>query len=43
MSPVQQPVRPAALQVGPVYLDYNATTPIDPRIVEAMEIGRAHV
>lgn len=36
MSPVQQPVRPTALQGGPVYLDYNATTPIDPRIVEAM-------
>src|SRR5215468_6811738 len=27
---------PAGLQGGPVYLDYNATTPTDPRVVEAM-------
>jgi cysteine desulfurase len=24
-----------ALQGGPIYLDYNATTPVDPRVVEA--------
>ncbi|WP_116047073.1 cysteine desulfurase family protein [Amycolatopsis palatopharyngis] len=26
---------PAGLQNGPVYLDYNATTPVDPRVAEA--------
>ena len=25
-----------ALEHGPIYLDYNGTTPIDPRVVEAM-------
>src|SRR5690348_8730917 len=28
--------RHPALQNGPIYLDYNATTPIDPVVVEAM-------
>ncbi|WP_280385898.1 cysteine desulfurase family protein [Nocardia wallacei] len=27
---------PAALADGPVYLDYNATTPVDPRVVDAL-------
>ena len=26
---------PAGLRDGPIYLDYNATTPVDPRVVEA--------
>src|SRR5215472_8723796 len=27
---------PAGLRDGPAYLDYNATTPVDPRVAEAM-------
>ncbi len=27
---------PAGLQGGTIYLDYNATTPVDPRVIEAM-------
>jgi len=26
---------PSELGIGPIYLDYNATTPVDPRVVEA--------
>lgn len=28
--------RPRALDVGPVYLDHNATTPLDPRVLDAI-------
>ncbi|MGW0809216.1 cysteine desulfurase family protein [Nonomuraea sp. NPDC002799] len=34
--PASQPVSHPALAGGPVYLDYNATTPVDPRVSEAM-------
>lgn len=27
--------RHAGLEAGPIYLDCNATTPVDPRVVEA--------
>jgi cysteine desulfurase len=45
-SPVDlQPAAPPhpALVDGPVYLDYNATTPVDPRVAEAVlaALGRA--
>lgn len=28
-------MNPRALADGPIYLDYNSTTPVDPRVVEA--------
>jgi cysteine desulfurase len=27
---------PAGLRGGPIYLGHNATTPVDPRVIEAM-------
>ncbi|WP_328286986.1 aminotransferase class V-fold PLP-dependent enzyme [Streptomyces mutabilis] len=35
MTPRSKPRHPG-LAYGPVYLDYNATTPVEPRVVEAM-------
>ena len=32
---IPKPKHPG-LQNGPIYLDYNATTPVDPAVVEAM-------
>jgi cysteine desulfurase len=41
---LQPPAQPhPALTGGPVYLDYNATTPIDPRVAEAMRPALADV
>ncbi|WP_214411036.1 cysteine desulfurase family protein [Sphaerisporangium fuscum] len=34
--PAWRPVPHPGLAGGPVYLDYNATTPVDPRVAEAM-------
>ncbi|TDD92941.1 cysteine desulfurase [Actinomadura darangshiensis] len=34
-QPSEPPV-PQGLRAGPVYLDYNSTTPVDPRVTEAM-------
>ena len=34
-APQDPPAHPG-LVGGPVYLDYNGTTPVDPRVVEAM-------
>jgi cysteine desulfurase len=32
-----RPVRPEGLALGPVYMDYNATTPVDPRVADTIE------
>src|SRR5262245_10709186 len=33
---MREPSTHPALEQGPIYLDYNATTPIDPLVVQAM-------
>ena len=35
-APRAVPPAPAGLQDGPIYLDYNATMPVDPRVIETM-------
>ena len=35
-APRAVPPAPAGLQDGPIYLNYNATMPVDPRVIETM-------
>jgi hypothetical protein len=34
--PQRQPLFQSKTSMTPIYLDYNATTPLDPAVVEAM-------